>query len=445
MEMQLASIQPARLAELLLAAGPLLIYLTTAFALRVVGRPASMADLPHSPSLSVPSFDILRGTVLATLTLAVSCVALVMGKADLAIHLPFAVGAVAMTAGLGTTLLLGGSNVRLDPDVRRTITRGWSLLFAPAMAALVLGYFGRLDLLFGTILVVLGLSALFAVSRHPSPASATLADASASTDADSKDPAASMHPPIGSTSPASDETSPRRDSTLSLLLVIPAAVVIMIAAILIFVGAPPTLYRMGFSSELLIGSFLVAPWLIAPVLVDHLRPNPGRNKVTTSHPQRPSAAGSLLITTALFSICFVAPLVAAMQSQSTHWKPAVEPALRWLEAKSVDATAPAPVATDPSVRPDTPTDTTSTSTPTTAPPAPTGAQTASAASGDGSLLPRAIAVPLQVARVDALILVIASLLILPGSLGLFRIGRSEGCVLLLLAGVYVLLSLGAAL
>jgi hypothetical protein len=202
---------------------------------------------------------------------------------------------------------------------------------------------------------------------------------------------------------------------------------------------------MGFSSELLIGSFLVAPWLIAPVLVDHLRPNPSRDNRSAPKEQRPFAGGSLLITTALFSICFVAPLVAAIQSQSRHWKPSVEPALRWLDPKSVDAAAAASSATDPSARPETSNDAAPVATSPTTPISPGGAPASSTVSGEWSLLPRAIAVPLQVARVDALVLVIASLLILPGSLGLFRIGRSEGGVLMLLAGVYVLLSLGAAL
>lgn len=322
------------MSSMMIFVAPLLVYLIARTLLR--GLPVSM------------SRPIIRAGIIAFFLFLFSAAGVLTGHVEYALHLPVAVSAVSMTLGLGIVLMLKSDEAPL-PHARR-----WPLIFPPILVLMVSALSGEIDMIFACSLALTGVVSIYAIEEK--------------------------FLPVGIDRIPVTRTTGERLRTIALF--VPGTIGVLIAAML----APEAIERTGSQlkagSELLASSWLIAPAMVVPLLVESL-------PTTRKHPLEDDAGA--IVRLPLLAIGFVLPLT-------------------WLLCL-VDSQYISTASTQPTTQ----------------------------------IVHHATKLfttdmPSVILRVDGLILSAATLLIIPGALGVIRIARTEGICLIVMFLAYLFLS-----
>jgi hypothetical protein len=361
--MFLAAMSPSSFRVLLLGASAFLLY--------GAGR-LVMGSIPARSDR--PGLRALLGTAMVTV---VALVAIVMGRAELGLHVPIACSTAAITFGIAS-LILG----RPKPT-GVTGNTSWALLVPAVAIAVAGGFVGRLDAPLLAALAIYGVVAT-ASWREPS------ADDGASPEA---------------------ATGGIQSRVLASILWLGGIALAGLAAVLLMLGIP-ALEAAGVRADALAVAFLLAPAVVVPIFFELLPPGRplGWNRST-----------SVLVKFALLNLCFALPIASLVQADvnviHNLW---VQKVAAMTAASDQDLTEPTTqAATAP---------TTMLVLPNTTMPAATQPTDEAAMTPAAKLIFPAM--PSIALRVDLLVLAGAMLLLIPLAAGWHRPGGLEAAALL---------------
>jgi hypothetical protein len=259
MLLALTTIAPTTLRLVMLGASAFMLYGAGRLVMGVV---PARADRPT-----------LRALLGAAMVLAVAIVAVVMGRPAIALHLPIACAAAAMTIGIGS-LILG----RDQPTTPSIGNRSWALV-APAVAiTLFAGLSGRFDAIPIAALILFGAVAMLAWREVPEPVVA------------------------GEPS----QIHRGKPTPLAIVLWIGGIALAALAGVLVMLGLP-ALEATGAPSDPLAVVFLLAPAIVVPIFFELLPPCRSLGW---------DGSVSVLAKFALINLCFSLPIVALAQADA---------------------------------------------------------------------------------------------------------------------------------
>lgn len=276
----LAAIPPTTLRLILLGASAFMLYGAGRL---VMGAVPARADRP--------TVRALLGTAIV---LAVTLVAIVMGRPGVGLHLPIAAATAAMTFGIGS-LVLG----RAHASGRAGGNPSWTLL-APAVAiTLLAGLGGAMDLLPIVALLAFGVVAVIAWREPAELRAGASPPRMASGDDRVEDSPALMvveTPDMGK----------GRPTPLAVFLWIGGIALSALAGVLVMLGLP-ALETAGVPSDALAVAFLLSPAIVVPIFFELLPP-----AKTLSW----DGSVSVLVKFALMNLCFSLPIAALVQADA---------------------------------------------------------------------------------------------------------------------------------
>ncbi len=328
---------------------------------------------------------------------AVALLAMMGNRSEVAIRVIFASSVASISLGIGAITVL--APVTPTAGTRKR----WPMVLPVALLVFLMGFRGKLALLHVVVLAIEGLVVFLLWNDSGSPGN------------NSAEPAAPK--PI-----TSEKFSPLRVIQFSL-----AAVLAGLGALAAVRGTDQASHASDFTSAGLLAATILSPLLVLPML--------GAG-VDLAHGGRSGVAVTSQVGVVLLNMCLLLPLVVLEGQYHPLRMLAMTVRSQVLENEPIAAsptTAPTglPASTQPALVRSSSTQ--ATSQPTTLPIAEDEPEPVAAADG--------IPYPLAVWRVDAIVLIVLGLFLLPMGLGFWRLSKAEGFALIGGYMAYLLMSM----